>query len=175
MTGVRWSEADLAAHKQRMAGIGLGRIGLDADAVRGDTHLAPAATTPAAAPHARKHPEQDLQKAVIELLDAALPLDWRAVHVPNGGWRSKIEAGILKAMGVRPGFPDLALIGRDRIRDRLVVIELKAKGKGGRLSEAQEEWRDWFLRLGIPWFLCRSIEDVIAACEDAGVPLRVAA
>lgn len=30
-------------------------------------------------------------------------------HSPNGGGRSKAEAGILKAMGVMAGFPDLAL------------------------------------------------------------------
>jgi hypothetical protein len=31
------------------------------------------------------------------------------VHVPNGGGRSKAEGGILKAMGVKAGIPDLLL------------------------------------------------------------------
>ncbi len=33
---------------------------------------------------------------------------WLA-HIPNGGARSKAEAGILKAMGVKAGMPDLVL------------------------------------------------------------------
>ena len=36
-------------------------------------------------------------------------LEW-LFHIPNGGSRHKIEAGKLKAMGVKPGVPDLALL-----------------------------------------------------------------
>jgi hypothetical protein len=123
----------------------------------------------------RKRPEQDLQKAAVKLLDAALPPYWRVVHVPNGGWRSPIEAAILKGMGVRDGFPDLLLMGRGHKAGRFVVIELKAKGRRGQLSEAQEEWRDWFFAIGAEWYFAESIDQVMAACEDAGIQLRVRA
>ena len=122
----------------------------------------------------RRTPEQDFQKDCVRFLNAALPPSWRVVHVPNGGTtgghKAKIVGGIRKAMGVREGFPDLMLVGPGRS----VAIELKAAGRRGKvLSTAQEEWRDWFASVGLPWFLARSIEDVIAACQDAGVPLRV--
>ncbi len=122
----------------------------------------------------RRTPEQDFQKDCVKFLNAALLPYWRVVHVPNGGTtgghKAKIVGGIRKAMGVREGFPDLMLVGPGRC----VAIELKAAGRRGKvLSEAQEEWRDWFKHVGLPWFLARSIDDVIAACQDAGVPLRV--
>ncbi len=47
-------------------------------------------------------------------------LAWRSVedawwcHIPNGSFRTKAEAGLLKAMGVRAGAPDLLLIHRAR-------------------------------------------------------------
>jgi hypothetical protein len=123
----------------------------------------------------RRHPEQDFQKDCIRFLDAALMPYWRAVHVPNGGTtgghKAKIIGGIRKAMGVREGYPDLSLIGPNRF----VVIELKAPGTRRKLSEAQEGWRDWFRHIGVPWFLVDSHEALIAACQDAGVPLRVRA
>lgn len=122
----------------------------------------------------RRTPEQDFQKDCVKFLNAALPPSWRVVHIPNGGTtgghKAKIVGGIRKAMGVREGFPDLMLVGPGRS----VAIELKAAGRRGKvLSTAQEEWRDWFASVGLPWFLARSVEDVIAACHDAGVPLRV--
>lgn len=120
----------------------------------------------------RRHPEQDLQKDIIRFLDAALLPYWRVIHVPNGGTtgghKAKIAGGIRKAMGVRDGYPDLTLLGPNRF----VVIELKAPGNRGGPSEAQKGWRDWFQHIGMPWFLCQSLDDVIAACQDAGVPLR---
>ena len=47
-------------------------------------------------------PEQELQRAVVQLLSyAAVPgLIWYAV--PNGGWRSKVEAAIFAGLGVKP-------------------------------------------------------------------------
>jgi hypothetical protein len=120
-----------------------------------------------------RRPEQDLHKASVKFLNAALPPTWRVVHVPNGGWRSGPEAAILKSMGVWPGFPDLQLIGPGR----LVVAEAKApKEQGGRgLTDDQDEWRRFFQSIGWPWFLFRTHEELVAGCIDAGVPLRVRA
>jgi hypothetical protein len=33
----------------------------------------------------------------------------RLIHCPNGGWRSPVEAARFKAMGVKPGVPDVLL------------------------------------------------------------------
>jgi hypothetical protein len=70
--------------------------------------------------------EQELQRTIIE------HLEWRAVKdcfyfaVPNGGWRSPIEAAIFKGLGTKPGIPDLLLIHGGKTYG----LELKsAKGK----------------------------------------------
>ena len=80
----------------------------------------------------RAQPEAALQRSVIQ------HLTWRArpgvfaFHVPNGGWRSRVEAAILKAIGTVAGVPDSICI----FEGRVYALELKAEG--GRLSEAQE-------------------------------------
>lgn len=59
-----------------------------------------------------RHPEDDLQRAVVQYLDVALPADAVAYAVPNGGKRSRTEAARLKGLGVRAGVPDLAIVWR---------------------------------------------------------------
>jgi hypothetical protein len=84
----------------------------------------------------RRQPEQAIHRAVAD------HLRWRAkrgcfwYHVPNGGGRSKVEASILKGLGVRAGVPDLILVNGGRT----YALELKAPG--GRLSPAQREAHD---------------------------------
>lgn len=69
----------------------------------------------------RAHPEDDLQIAVKEFLDVALPVDAVFHHSPNGGWRKKREAARFKRMGVKPGWPDCTIIWQGRA----YFIELK--------------------------------------------------
>lgn len=58
-------------------------------------------------------------------------------HVPNGGGRSKAEAGRLKAAGVKPGVPDLLLPVR---RGPYVGCAIELKAEGGRTSDDQRKW-----------------------------------
>jgi hypothetical protein len=82
---------------------------------------------------ARSRPEQQIQRAIV------LHLQWRArrgvwwTHVPNGGWRWKVEGAILKGIGVVAGAPDLLIVAAGRA----YFLELKAKH--GRMSAAQRE------------------------------------
>ena len=99
-------------------------------------------------------PEQVFQRAVVQFLDAALR-DCIWFHCPNGGGRSKAEAGILKSMGVRAGVADLVIINEF---GRVHFIELKA-GKGS-LSPAQKAFRAECGRLSIPWSECRTLAEV---------------
>lgn len=67
-------------------------------------------------------------------------------HSPNGGSRHKGEAAKLKAMGVRPGFPDLFL-PLCRKNHAGLFIELKrpesvGKKKGTNQGN-QDEWREY--------------------------------
>ncbi|MBR4442533.1 MAG: VRR-NUC domain-containing protein [Clostridia bacterium] len=60
------------------------------------------------------------------------------LHIPNGGYRGKTEAGRFKAMGVKSGVPDLFLpVARGPWHG--LWIELK-RTKGGRLSWMQVRW-----------------------------------
>lgn len=79
-----------------------------------------------------KRQEDQVQRAVVEhLLYRRRPgVAWFAV--PNGGARSRIEASIMKGLGVRAGVPDLILI----FEGRTYGLELK-RAKGGRTSDAQ--------------------------------------
>ena len=76
------------------------------------------------------------------------------LHIPNGGYRNKIEAAKLKQMGVLPGFPDYQLIlpgGR--------IVLLEAKTKTGSLSKAQKELHDLYSHNYIPVNIFRSLEE----------------
>lgn len=58
----------------------------------------------------RATPEEDLHRAVFEwifLNETRYPELQNHMHCPNGGARSKGEAGKLKAMGVRKGVSDV--------------------------------------------------------------------
>ena len=60
------------------------------------------------------------------------------MHIPNGGARTKAEAGKFKAMGVKPGVPDLFLPVARGVYHGL-WIELK-RADGGRVENAQKGW-----------------------------------
>jgi hypothetical protein len=66
-------------------------------------------------------------------------------HIPNGGYRTKAEAGIFKAMGVQSGAPDLVIW----MKGETLQIELKARK--GKLSDAQEAFGDRLEALGHPY------------------------
>jgi hypothetical protein len=164
MQGVRWSEDDLKAHQARM----------------GRTHPVPAAPAcvsadaPVSRPK-RGHPEDDLQRQVAEFLDLALPHPLKWLHIPNGGKRDPVVAAILKAFGTKEGAADCLILGWMTPEGRPTFIWIELKSPTGSLSPPQREWRDWCRSIGAPWFLCRSLDDVIAALTSLEIRLRVRA
>lgn len=59
-------------------------------------------------------------------------------HIPNGGLRSKSEAGRMRHEGVKSGVPDICLpVARGGFH--ALYIELK-RTKGGKVSENQKHW-----------------------------------
>lgn len=79
-----------------------------------------------------KRPEQEIQKAIAKYLlnlEAVTNKKFTFFHVPNGQNVGQRMGGILKAMGLRPGVPDLVIFFNSVISPPLFV-ELKAKGNG---------------------------------------------
>lgn len=78
-------------------------------------------------------------------------------HSPNGGFRNKREAGKLKAMGVKRGFPDLILLVKrgpySGLGIELKIPELKTKKNGG-ASDEQLLWGKHLLLNGFGFKVC---------------------
>ena len=101
-----------------------------------------------------KRPEQAFQQAVVRFIDAAAP-GLLYFHVPNGGARSKVEGAIFKTMGVKAGVADLIFM---LPTGKFGAMELKA-GRG-RLSPAQEDFREKMLKGSRYWAEVRTLEEV---------------
>jgi len=107
-----------------------------------------------------------LQRAITRYLYASLPSAAWWCAIPNGGGRSKAEAGILKATGVKAGAPDLVIVWEGRF----FGIELKAPK--GRLSESQKSTCDMIVRAGGFYTVIRSIDELEAYLAGHGLPMR---
>src|SRR5437879_2918503 len=80
----------------------------------------------------RRRIEDQIQRAVFEHFAVRAAPGVVAFHPANGGWRSKVEAAVLKGLGVVAGAPDI-IACKD---GKFYALEIKAPG--GRLSDAQE-------------------------------------
>src|SRR4051812_39279788 len=111
-------------------------------------------------------PEEGLHRAVVQLLQIYANRGLLAFcHVGNGGRRSKAEAGIFRALGVRAGVPDLLIWlpgGRG------FGVELKAGS--GKLSPAQTFWHATVTTLGHRVYVVRSLDEMEQVLRAEGVP-----
>ena len=120
----------------------------------------------------RRTPEADLQRAVVTALRFALPKDAIIHHCANEVTeacpRGAKRQAILVGMGVHPGFADLMVLCAGR------VLFLELKSLKGRLSPAQQAFRDAVQAQGFGWVLVRSLDDALGALADNGFTTRVA-
>lgn len=82
----------------------------------------------------RNRIEDQIQRTVIQhLRERGAPgiVFW---HTPNGGYRRKSEAAILKGLGVRAGVSDIIVIHNGR------VFALELKAPEGRPTESQMQF-----------------------------------
>ena len=110
----------------------------------------------------RATPEEDLHRDCMEFVlrtTARNPILRWMVHVPNGGKRPKGEAGKLKAMGTKPGYPDLTL---PRRHTRWMGLAIELKSPIGTVSPDQKEWLGAFVADGWLVAVCRSLDEFIA-------------
>lgn len=84
-------------------------------------------------------------------------------HIPNGGSRSKSEAGRFRAEGVKAGVPDICLpVARGGYHG--LYIELK-RVKGGRVSTAQQGWIAALRDQGYYACVCKGWDDAAGAIK----------
>jgi hypothetical protein len=100
----------------------------------------------------RNQPEQQIQRAVFQHLAIRGAHDCFAFHVPNGGWRTPIEAAILKGIGVKAAIPDIVAVRGGRF------FGLELKAPGGRLTGAQGN-------AGAAVAVAYSLDDALARLE----------
>ena len=100
--------------------------------------------------------EFTIQCAVVQhlMLYAAPDVVW--FHCPNGEYRSKRTAGRLKAMGVRPGCPDLILICNG------VSYGLELKAGKGRQTESQRAMESSWNAAGGRYAVARGLDEALS-------------
>lgn len=122
--------------------------------------------------HKVKRTESALQAAICRYLDRALPLASWYCAIPNG---SVLAGGAeqrarqmarLKATGLKPGAPDIAMCWNGRF------IGMEVKTDTGQLSDKQKDTSDAITLAGGLWTVVRSVEDVQSFLDMIGVPLR---
>jgi len=104
-----------------------------------------------------KHLEESMQMSCVQWFSLQYgELSRLLHHSPNGGKRNAREAARFKAMGTRPGFPDLILLYPASGYSYLAV-EMKAEN--GKQSDYQKEYQKLIENTGAKYVICRSFDE----------------
>ena len=106
------------------------------------------------------HPESILQRQCVKWFR----LQYAGIGnllfaVPNGGFRSPIEAKIMKGEGVVSGVSDLILLYPSGVYNSL-CLEMKAPG--GRQTDNQKAWQLLAEAHGNKYVICRSLDEFMS-------------
>jgi hypothetical protein len=111
--------------------------------------------------------ETAIHIAIVNLLYLALPKGAIIHHSHNEGKRSKADAGKAKAMGQRPGFPDIIIMWQR------VTYMLEVKTATGRQSNVQKDFERDAAATGFPFYaIVRSVSEAEATLKAWGIPIR---
>jgi VRR-NUC domain. len=111
-----------------------------------------------------RHLESRLQQNCVRWFRTQYPkLSLLLFAIPNGGARSKIEAGIMKGEGVVAGVADLFLSAAN-VRYHGFYIEMKI-GKG-KQTDKQEAFQLRVEKAGYRYEVCRNFEQFIDIIND---------
>lgn len=116
--------------------------------------------------------ETQIHRAAVQYFNLALDPLVIWFHPANGGYRRRTEARIFKGLGVKAGVSDLLLIYRTRPANELKVLCIEIKSESGRQTEMQTDFACRCAYLGVPYVICRSLDDVIEAVKTFGVPMK---
>lgn len=112
-----------------------------------------------------KREEQEIQMQVFEWAEwmkGRYPELKLMHHIPNGGGRSKAEAGIFKAMGVKRGIPDVFLPAP---RGRYHGLYIEFKSRSGTTSKDQSCVLESLQEAGYLTCVCNKSEEAIKLIE----------
>jgi hypothetical protein len=109
--------------------------------------------------------EDKIQEAIVKYLHYVL-VDKIIISIPNEGRRSPAQAVRLKRMGMRPGAADLLLIWRG------TPYFFEIKTAKGVLSDAQMQFREECLGLGIHYTVVRSLDDMRRSVLRLGIETK---
>ncbi len=116
-----------------------------------------------------RNAEARIQAAIVAYVRTVAPPPAALIFaIPNGGLRTKAEAGLLRWTGALAGVPDLCLVLPHRSR----CCFLEVKTPAGRLSVAQVDMLNTFDAMGVNYAIVRSIEDVREVLGYLGIPTR---
>jgi hypothetical protein len=107
----------------------------------------------------RKHPEDDIQRAVVQHLRARATPGTVYWHTPNGGHRNMIEAVRFKSLGVRAGVSDIIALRNKE------AFALELKAPGGRPTEAQLEFQSDFRAAGGHAVVAEGLDEALRILE----------
>ena len=113
-----------------------------------------------------RNDEHEVQKAICEYLDIRRICYFA---IPNGGKRSKSEAGKFRAEGVKSGIPDLFVLWESQP----FFLEVKRPKNGlvpkGRVSKNQTEMMETLTENGAECAVVYCVADVIDKFIDCGI------
>ena len=134
------------------------------------THPLAARITAAGVRNRRQSPEEALQCQCATFMRSAVPVPpdgpaWSAVN-PIPGKRTVAQGKRAKDMGLRAGVDDWFLLWRG------TYIGIEFKAKRGSESDAQKLWAADLAALGFRRYVVRSLDELVAALNAEGVPVR---
>jgi hypothetical protein len=101
-------------------------------------------------------PEDKIQKNIVDAVRLVYPFPKALIFsVPNGGFRYKLTALVLKATGLMPGVSDLILLFKGR------VYFAEVKTSDGTQSDNQKEFQRKVEAMGFTYFIVRSANDML--------------
>lgn len=113
--------------------------------------------------------EDEMQAAVIAWADSQEhpALKW-LMHTPNGGYRSPATAARMKALGQRPGVPDLLLYWHDWDGQaaRYVGLAIEMKRKPNKPTAEQLAWLEHLEAQGWRCEVCYSAQAAIGVISE---------
>jgi hypothetical protein len=109
----------------------------------------------------REHDHQTLFFAWLRRNESRHPVLSRFFAIPNGGKRDVRIAMKLKAEGVKPGVLDTCL---PVARDGFTGLWIEFKAGRNKLTERQEDWRNFLETEGHKVCICYSWQEAAQAC-----------